>query len=351
MNRRAEFSKGRSVDRDQAIPADIGTVAADWVARRDAGLSVAEERAYAAWCDADPRHRAAIARLEYAWSALDQPRLTGTADAALGELNRRAGRRRRHLAMATAALVLLAGVGAGWRLTPSVSPLSAAPAATAAVLLPALQSLPDGSLAELRDGGAIAVSFTSRQRRVELARGEVFFKVAKDAARPFVVVVDGVEFRAVGTAFSVQRDNASIELLVTEGTVAVAVAASASSASENIPTPPLLVGAGNGATVRVATDGAQSRISAVPHADVQTKLAWRSPRLEFSGAQLIEAVALMNRHNRLQFVIEDPELAKVRVSGIFGAANTAAFVGLLEASFNVEAERRGEFEIVLRPRR
>ncbi len=349
MNRRVELSGGRAVDRDAAIPNGISKVAADWVARRDAGLTTQEERDYAAWLETDPRHHAAIKRLEFAWTSLDQPARTGAADVVLFELDRRAGRRRRRMAFATAALVLLVGAGAGWHITRSASPLKSPQVATAAVLLPALQSLPDGSVAELRDGGEIAVSFTPSQRRVELRRGEVYFKVAKNPARPFVVVVGGVEFRAVGTAFSVQRENASIELLVTEGTVAVEVAATASLPAGN--TPPLLVGAGDGATVRVEPESEKTQVSAVPNADVQTRLAWRSPRLEFSGTQLIEAIALMNRHNRLQFVIEDPALAKVRVSGIFGAANTAAFVGLLEASFNVEAERRGDHEIVLRGRR
>jgi transmembrane sensor len=78
------------------------------------------------------------------------------------------------------------------------------------------------------------------------------------------------------------------------------------------------------------------------------RLAWRSPRLEFSGTPLIEAVALLNRHNRVQFTIEDPVLARLRVSGIFGATNTDAFVRLLEATFNVRAERGRENEIVLR---
>lgn len=62
----------------------------------------------------------------------------------------------------------------------------------------------------------------------------------------------------------------------------------------------------------------------------------------------IEAVALINRHNRVQFIIEDPELARTRVSGIFGAVNTDAFVRLLESGFDIQSERRGTDEIVLR---
>lgn len=290
-------------------------------------------------------------RLEFAWSSLDRPRLSGSADAALCELESRAGRRRRNASFATAALVLLIGAGVGWQLTSSPTHPPAPAFATAALRLPALQSLPDGSVAEIRDGGEIAVMFTENERRVELRRGEVYFKVAKNPARPFVVVANGVKFRAVGTEFSVQMESTSLELLVAEGTVAVEQSPAMPVAGGAESAPPLLVSAGDGASVQISPEQAKTAIGAMINVDLQTRLAWRNPRLEFSGTPLLQAVTLMNRHNRMQFVIEDPELAKVRVSGIFGATNTAALIHLLEASFNVQAERRSDDEIVLRSRR
>jgi transmembrane sensor len=137
---------------------------------------------------------------------------------------------------------------------------------------------------------------------------------------------------------------------VTEGNVAVALAP-AEAARTDVTHPkaePLLVGAGHGATVLISAPQPESESRPVSDADFQSRLAWRSPRLEFSGTPLIEAVALINRHNRVQFTIEDPELARTRVSGIFGAVNTDAFVRLLESSFDVQSERRGADEIVLR---
>ncbi len=329
----------------------MGRIAAAWVARRDAGLSAREESDYAAWLEADPRHQSAIDRLAFTWKTLDRPLLTGTADAVLCELEHRASRRRRRVAFAAAALVLLVGAGVGWRLTPPAAPPLSTPVATAAVLLPSLQSLPDGSVVELRDGGEIAVNFTPAERRVELRRGEAYFKVAKNPHRPFVVVAHGVEIRAVGTAFSVQLEATSLEVLVTEGKVVVDVAPGAPVPAGAAPPIPHYIGAGDGLHLEVSPEWEKTRISSLPQVDIPSKLAWRSPRLEFSGTRLLEAVTLMNRHNHVQFVIEDPELAKVRVSGIFGAANTEAFVRLLETSFDVESERRGDHEIVLRGRR
>jgi transmembrane sensor len=352
MNRERKTDCGRAGAEELSLSAAIREAAADWVARRDAGLSPREECEYAAWLEASPAHRAAVDRLDFTWRTLDRPLTTGTADAVLCELEHRAtARRRRSVALTAAALVMLVGAGIGWQSLRPAPVLRSAPATTAAVLLPSLQSLPDGSVAELRDGAEIAVEFDGAQRRVILRRGEAYFKVTKNTQRPFVVVAGGVEVRAVGTAFSVDLGQGEVEVLVTEGNVAVEVAPQAPR-PDGVPRPqPFLIGAGGGAIVRAAPPRAESAISPLAKVDLQTRLAWRSPRLEFSGTPLLEAVALINRYNHVQFIIEDPELARTRVSGNFGAVNTDAFVRLLEAGFNVQPERRGDDEIILRRQR
>ena len=352
MNRHPKTCLGRAASEEIPISAAIREAAANWVARRDAGLSAHDESEYTAWLEADAGHRAAVDRLDFTWKALDRPLTTGTADAVLCELEHRARlRRRRRIALAAAAAVLLLGAGVGWRTMQREPELKTAQVTSAAVLLPKLQALPDGSIAELRDGAEIAVEFNPEQRRIVLRGGQAYFKVAKNPKRPFVVVAGGVEVRAVGTAFSVDLGRREVEVLVTEGNVAVDVVADAS-ISPGLPGHRrILIGAGDGAIVRISPPGGKSQVDALADVDLQARLAWRSPRLEFSGTPLIEAVALMNRHNRVQFVIEDPVLARMRVSGIFGATNTDAFVRLLEASFDIQPDRQDSGEIVLRRKR
>ena len=352
MKRPPPLNHDRTAAEITPISAAIRAAAADWVARRDAGLSVREELDYTAWLDAAPAHRTAADGLHFAWKTLDRPLATGAADAVLGQLALRARlrRRRRTVALGVASLVLLVGAGLGWQASRSPPDLRSSDAVSAVVLLPSIQWLPDGSVAELRDGAEITVEFTDTQRRVVLRRGEVYFRVAKNPARPFVVAAGGVEVRAVGTAFSVDFGQSTVEVLVTEGKVSVATTARKSApAGATQPMPePLFVDAGHGLTVLTSARPEQAERRPVSDADLQSRLAWRSPRLEFSGTPLIEAIALINRHNRVQFTIEDPELARTRVSGIFGAVNTDAFVRLLESSFDVQSERRGADEIVLR---
>jgi transmembrane sensor len=329
--------------------APIREAAADWIVRRDAGFAPGEEAAFRAWLESDPRHHAAWSRLAATWGALDGPRRAGLADWALHEIGGRLRRRqRRRWGGALGGLAALLLVGLLWRShhhpngAPSLSP-------TVVVSEPARQVLPDGSVVELKEGAAIAVDFSGPLRRVALQRGEALFQVAKNRQRPFVVEAAGWEVRAVGTEFSVAFGSDEVGVLVTEGRVAVNPAVAGQTAPALAPKPLAFLNAGHRLTMRTASDTIQvPAVLAVSASEMQERLAWLSTRLEFSNTPLAEAVALMNQHNRRQFVIEDPSLGGVRVSGFIRADNAEAFTRFLETGFEVQAERRGENEIVLR---
>jgi transmembrane sensor len=50
---------------------------------------------------------------------------------------------------------------------------------------------------------------------------------------------------------------------------------------------------------------------------VDELLSWREGYLRFHETALADAVAEMNRYNTRKIVIEDPELAAIRISGSF----------------------------------
>lgn len=87
----------------------------------------------------------------------------------------------------------------------------------------------------------------------------------------------------------------------------------------------------------------------LPAADMAGGLAWCHRRVEFSSAPLVDVVAVVNRHNRVQFFIEDPELALVPLRGVFRLDDPGEFAHLLASGFALTAERRGPDLIVLRP--
>lgn len=351
----------------------IQVAASNWVARRDAGLSAVEGIELQAWLEADPRHRAALAHCDSAWGALDRPYRSGAANNLLIAVNSRIQRGRRHqLTSVAAALAVLLTAGFIWRSTQTGSPepTSLALAAAPVVVVPSYQLLPDGSQVELNGGARIKTEFDARLRRVVLQEGEAHFHVTKDTTRPFVVAVGSVEVRAVGTAFSVQRNQAKVEIVVTQGEVAVdkyweiSRDAGGSTGGEAIFPPQTIatLAVNHRAVVGIsAADRAPPDVEVLAIEQVSERLAWRAPRLEFSGTPLSEAVALLNAHADKavvagqpapRYTIGDPEIAAMRVSGLFRVDNTESFVRLLQHGFGIEAEaREGSSDIVLRKSR
>lgn len=334
------------------IPSDVEAAASAWIARRDAGLTAAESEEFARW-SADPEHARAFARHERTWTFFDRPAPAGSGSGLVWEVRLRvARRRRRRMGAALAAAAVLAVAGVVWRGSlPPMGRFGASSARTAVVLLPETRTLPDGSKVELKPGSDLAVEFTGQLRRIVLHKGEAHFQVTKDAARPFVVTVAGVEVRAVGTAFSVELNRAAVAVLVTEGRVAVDRSASTAGAvaPRGVAAPasagPLMLGqvdAGNFLVVELAAAAPPSAVVPISSSEMAERLAWRAPRLEFTGARLADAVALMNRYSQMRLVIDDPALGNLEVSGYFRADNTAMFLHLLEQGLGVKSEPRGD---------
>lgn len=327
--------------------AAIEDAAADWLVRRKAGLAPDAVAQFDAWLSADARHRAAMEEVEAAWSTLSFPGRTGRAAEAKRQLAARARRRGRRRLVVGATLLFAVvgwmGLGAG-----RVSFF--APTAVASVTpRPNTQTLPDGSTAELNAGAEIAIEFTPELRAVRLVRGEALFAVTKNPARPFVVSAGGVTVRAVGTAFAVRQGDGGVGVLVTEGKVVVARAGDAAAPVTPV-TEPIFVTAGGRVEVPVNGGGAPKiGPTVLSAAEMAEALAWRGRRMEFTHTTLAEAVALINRQNKVQIAVADAAVSRVAISGIFWADDPEGFVRLLESGFAVQAARVGD-TITLRAR-
>ncbi|TCD01644.1 FecR family protein [Pedobacter psychroterrae] len=86
------------------------------------------------------------------------------------------------------------------------------------------EKLPDGSEITLNKNSAIsyASNFT-RNRSLRLKKGDVFFNVAHDESKPFVIDVDQVSVTVVGTSFNVKHQAGETEVNVESGIVRVSV--------------------------------------------------------------------------------------------------------------------------------
>lgn len=347
-------------------PGPHDAVAARWLARRDAGLTPAEQAEFVAWLAADPAHEAAWHAVDSAWRAFDAPLDHGLADGMVLALasRRRQRRQKRTFVFWSAGLAAAACLAVVFflRRTPAsptsiTTPASVSSlASTVAPVTPPAdptsglivrnqrQILDDGSVVELNSDAEIAVHYTAEKRSVRLLRGEALFTVAKNPARPFIVSTDLADVQAVGTAFVVKLGAQNMDVLVTEGRVAVDRTAPSAAAPREFST---LVDAGSLFVMpRAAAPGEKpGRLEALARAEVERRTVWRAPRLELSATPLRDAVAALNRENALRIRISDPSLAGLRLSGVFRADDAAGFARSLH-SYGVQAERRGD-EIIL----
>ncbi len=317
--------------------------AAMWMIRCDRGLTAGEQDDYLQWRRKDPRHAPAMARQEATLRRLAQLRAwqpqQGTEPNP--DLFAPPGRRLRWLVPVSlaAAAMLMAGSYLGWRawsrtlLTPSKNYL----------VVDERVALPDGSVVELRDGTHLEMKFTPGERRVRLSGLEALFTVAKNPARPFIVEAGSVAVRAVGTAFDVRLDAASVEVLVTEGKVRM-------DGSPGNPAQPLArssyVVAGERADVSLSSTAAP-HVTRLTPAEISEALDWQKPRLQFYETPLADAVAEFNRHNRRQISLGEADLAAQPIGGTFQVDDVDGFSHILEITLGLKAEARGPDRVVL----
>jgi transmembrane sensor len=161
-------------------------------------------------------------------------------------------------------------------------------------------SLSDGSRVILNTDSALAVHFDGRTRGVELLRGEAFFVVAKDSARPFVVSAGQGRVTAVGTEFGVHREGESTRVELVEGLVRVR-----DGRREELLKPGQSLVYGNG------------ELRMLPASRPDLFSTWRDGYLVFDGTRLEEAVAQINRYRPGRILLMNEQLGRRQVSGLF----------------------------------
>lgn len=91
--------------------------------------------------------------------------------------------------------------------------------------------LPDGTEVWLNNGSVLSIRKMAGRdhlREVWLAEGEAYFKVAKDPLKPFIIHVDSLQTRVLGTAFNIRayHELQQVQITVAEGKVQVGLSGS-----------------------------------------------------------------------------------------------------------------------------
>lgn len=320
--------------------ADRRDRAAIWVVRHDRGLSPAEQSEFDQWLQADPANAAAWRRSHGVWGRFSgfTPEKPAAVVPIAGHGRKSAIRWAGGLA-AAAALAILGYIGLQFM------PEPAEPAATVAMSAPAefpqTRVLPDGTLARLNVGALLVEAYSDKERRVQLLQGEAYFAVTRDTSRRFVVDAHGVEVEAVGTAFGVSLETATVDVLVTEGTVKVTAPVESTE-----PSP--LVTAGHRAVVtRQAAAEPAVVVTEVDIVEVNRGNSWRGGLLRLGGSTLAELAREFEAQTGRKLVFSDPDLASLRVGGRYPGNDIDGFVRVLQEHYGVQVIVEADGTLVL----
>jgi len=182
---------------------------------------------------------------------------------------------------------------------------------------------------------------------VDLLDGQALFRVAHEATRPFIVHSGMTKVLAVGTQFDVYKKASATVVTVVDGKVEVLAggpSSSAEAAPSATPLPlgeskspansPVFLAAGEQLTIpgSPSSRAANATAAVSPQvANVAAATAWTQHNLVFDSSPLTEVAQEFNRYNRRPLVITDPEIASLRISGLFSSADPAVFLKFLRA--------------------
>lgn len=329
--------------------------AAAWIARLSSDQLTSEDKhRFSCWLNTSPEHKSAFDQMSALWGNLDNVRFLSSAKDMLESDNKQAldvsipeiknsekctpsfWTKGKGLAAASVILVAMLAV-----IIPLLSPLPEAPSHQAQAAIEVLRystavgerrkiALNDGSMMELNTNSVVEVRFGAKKREISLLKGEVYFDVAKDRVRPFVVNTGNGEVMAVGTAFNINRYSDKTIVTVTEGTVAVR-----DLQQNEVSNKPSYVSPNQKIVI---DEGGLGRILAISRGE---NIEWMSNTVVFNDMPLPVALAEIGRYLPFDIRLIDPSLSQVKVSGTFSLGSPQATLEAIVATFNLSKTETG----------
>ncbi len=343
----APLYPGREADAAAGVTAEIAAEAAVWVARlHGPSRSPAMEQEFRAWQARSGAHRDAFDWCTETW--LDAPGLS-MADAVVAARRASPARPLPGVRRRWAPVLALITVAAGGALL--FQPWSRVVEYRTGIGEQQRVVLADDSRVTLNTDTQLRVSIGRSERRIDLEHGEALFEVAKDSARPFVVRADGSSIVAHGTSFAVRlargsRGEEALTVTLVEGRISVNVEEPSPNRAVQ-PVPPRQLTPGE--RVRFVQPAARSpaALVQVDRPNLERALAWQRSEVALDKAALSDAINEMNRYSRTIIVLSGPpELADLRVTGLYRAGNSEGFARAVAALHGLTLrERSGRLEL------
>ena len=247
--------------------------------------------------------------------------------------------------------------------------------------------LADGSTVQLNTNSQVKVEYNQGYRNIHLLQGQAYFEVAKNTEHPFRVYAGNGRVQALGTAFTLYLQDSSLNVLVTEGKVALAsmgsidipsslsvplttastteasasMAANQTAVTDNTQVSQVdpyvnssskqvgTLNAGQTITFRLAQQGDSpiNPIQAVAREELDRRQSWREGLLVFAGEPLEKVVDEISRYTTVSIEIVDPEVRDLQIGGRFKVGDLDNMFKALEANFGLKVTRLGHNRVQL----
>jgi ferric-dicitrate binding protein FerR (iron transport regulator) len=192
-----------------------------------------------------------------------------------------------------------------------------------------IKTLDDGSIIYLAQNSTFSFpkEFARDQRNV-LLKGEAFFDIHPDAAKPFIIQTDEAEIEVLGTAFNVRTaSDGNFELSVDRGKVKVTLRKHPAKSEYVI---------------------AGQKVTAVNHQMVKSVYtinssnAWYTHRMHFKDEPLENILKVLNRNFNATFAITKPEIGNRRLTVTFENETVETMTELICLSLNLKSQVKND---------
>lgn len=337
------------------LPDNPHDAAAYWFARvRSGDFSVAEEKRFLEWRQADSQNEFEYQALESIWQSsllipdeelremLDDADLAsaaGSAEVSSAQASTASPRAsfaippnaaRRRFLWQGATLGAVAVLGAGGVYIAQQDTVSHALRYTTAFGEQKTVTLPDGSEVHMNVSTELVLHYQAHRRQLILLKGEATFSVQTDKNRPFIVDAGQVQVEVTGTVFNVRRyAQGNVEVAVTEGSVQVSSGPWWNRQQASL-TPGMLA------------QGSEEQAWSVQRTDVAARTAWRQGKVVFRDQTLDEVVQEMNRYLPEPIELMDEKLKRLRMAGVFNIEDAQGFLIALQEQLPVTVVTRSD---------
>lgn len=193
-------------------------------------------------------------------------------------------------------------------------------------------TLPDGSIITLNKNTVLSYPkrFAKNKRSVHLKNGEAFFTIVPNTAQPFIIDVNNIEVKVMGTSFNIKTEKDRTELIVESGLVRVSQK-------------DLIVHLGK--NERIEIDKTTDRFEKLANTDQLYKY-YRNNTFIADNTPLWRLVEVLNEAYGAHIVIEEGSLKNISINTTFKNQSIDEILSIICETLTIKADRKGD-QIIL----